>query len=130
MYWDCIFLARLYESDISSGHSRRGAGFDPFGGLSNALGEARKVLARIKEANEEFQAPLKQLDDVVKPDFCHNNPSNEICKVIPTASQPCVSIEQCGKDVFCRENPSNEICKILPRPTPLCPCRGLPFCPC
>jgi hypothetical protein len=127
MYWDCIFLAKLYESDVSSRLSRRGVGVDPFGVLSDAFSEARKVLSRVKEASENIEGFLKQLEDTVKPEFCKSNPNNELCKIIPSASNPCVSIEQCGKDAFCRDNPNNTLCQV-PTPSASNPCVSIEQC--
>jgi hypothetical protein len=109
MYWDCIFLAHLYESPVTSSLARAPPPFDPFGDLANALEEVQKFLDDMNNKRNGVLAWIKEMEDALRPDkaFCDNNPNNELCKLVP----PTLS--------FCDQNPNNEVCKGLrPGETP------------
>jgi hypothetical protein len=109
MYWDCIFLAHLYETPVASALTRGSSPFDPFGGLAGALGDVRRFLDKLTNIVNDIQSWIKKMETAARPDiaFCNANPNNELCKLIP----PDLS--------FCDKNPNNEICKLpLPFPIP------------
>jgi hypothetical protein len=150
MYWDCIFLANLYEKEITSSLSRRSGGINPLGDLAKAFEDTRTIIAKLQEAARRVNDALTDLDKKVKAPFCNTHVGDKLCPALPSPAHPCISVEQCGLDAFCAANKDNTICKVaknvpLPRlppgpitpvpsiPKPIsipgCPCSGM-FCPC
>jgi hypothetical protein len=130
MYWDCIFLAHLYEFPVTSSLSRPPASFDPLGDLANALEEVRRFEDDVRNQMEAIQSWIKKMEASLRPDkaFCDRNPNNDICKLIPPDLSSCdknPNNELCKgprptdtPGSFCQRNPNNEACKII---------HGLPF---
>ena len=52
MYWDCLFLARLYESPVTSSLTRTPPPFSLFGDLANALEEVRRFVDDAKQKKD------------------------------------------------------------------------------
>lgn len=123
MYWDCIFLAHLYEAPTTAKLAGMGRPLDPFADLVNPMTNLRNFLASLQGPLADLEKKIKEMEDKLKPVFCRENPGNELCKVQPTK---CLSLSQCAKDVFCQDNPNNTLCKVS---SALCPCSG-PLCPC
>lgn len=107
MYWECIFLARLYSGIPPAKLKKLNNPIDPFDLLSDPLRAIFDMEVSIDKGTDLVDAEIGKLFDKV---LCHRNPNNEICKLPGLAK--CGSVLQCGRDLFCKDNPSNDLCKI------------------
>jgi hypothetical protein len=109
MYWDCIFLANLYDKPVTAALSR--PSFDPFGDLAKALGDIKRFLDDLTGKAADIQSWIMKMADTLRPDvaFCKANPNNELCKLVP----PSLSS-------FCEKDPDNEVCKFKDGPVSFC----------
>lgn len=79
MYWDCIFLSRLYEHDVRSALASSGAAPDPFANLGDALKEVHRLLSQLKGLTDKIDGRLKEIDQKLKSsvpivgDYCDHN---------------------------------------------------------
>lgn len=110
MYWDCIFLANLYERKITVALSRP-PGEDPFSLLARALSDFHHFMDELSAKIADIQRSVTKMEDALRPDveFCKAHSTNDLCKLLP----PSVS-------TFCKQNPTNDVCAFKDGPKSFC----------
>jgi hypothetical protein len=110
MYWDCIFLANLYERPVTAALSRPPAE-DPFAYLARALVDFNHFMDDLNGKVADIQGWIAKMEDTLRPDvsFCNAHPTNDLCKLVP----PSVSS-------FCQQNPTNDLCQFKDGPKSFC----------
>lgn len=110
MYWDCIFLANLYERPVTAALSRP-PGDDPFAYLLRALAEFHHFMDDLNAKIGDVQGWVTKMEDALRPDvkYCQTHPTNDLCKLVP----PSVTS-------FCQQNPTNDICAFKDGPKSYC----------
>jgi hypothetical protein len=90
MYWDCIFLADIYEKDVTSSLNANNIDNNPFAGLSYALRYGLKLLSDVKDEAEKVDSKIDDIDNKLKTaipvigDYCaHHKCPDVLPRLIP-----------------------------------------------
>ena len=84
MYWECIFLSRLYEAPVTSSLFRAPTD-SVFGILAGPLGQKEGFLDDLNKRAKEIRDWIAKLEAKLRPDraFCDANPNNDLCRLVP-----------------------------------------------
>jgi hypothetical protein len=82
MYWDCIFLASLYASPLTSSLSGSSPQINPFAGLGGPMEDIQKLLASLLDLKNQVENRVNEMRNKLKSDFCNHNSDDPVCKTI------------------------------------------------